>query len=363
VLAAWRAGKPVCAIESGQSASDFGTLPNECAHLKVTSATTGQARAVLFTAAQLAADAANIVATMGLTRESPNIGVISMAHSYGFSNLVLPLLLHGIPLYLGMSLPESLRSIARDANVSFTLPAVPALWRAWHEAKAIPQNIRLAISAGAPLSIQLEESIWGECRLKIHNFYGATECGGIAYDESSEPRSDPACVGKAMRNVSLTQTNDGCLEVTSEAVGMTYWPAADVTLGNGRFRTSDLVELRDGLVFLRGRAGDQINVAGRKIAPEIIEQALLADSRVRECVVLGIPAAGERTDEIAVVLALKQKCEVAELRAELARRLPAWQIPREWIILDALPVNERGKLSRAELRRGWNDLKTQRRST
>ena len=46
------------------------------------------------------ADAENIVATMGLRPDWPNLGVISLAHSYGFSNLVLPLLLHGIPLIL-----------------------------------------------------------------------------------------------------------------------------------------------------------------------------------------------------------------------------------------------------------------------
>ena len=53
------------------------------------------------------ADAENIVATMGLRPDWPNLGVISLAHSYGFSNLVLPLLLHGIPLILaGAPLPE-----------------------------------------------------------------------------------------------------------------------------------------------------------------------------------------------------------------------------------------------------------------
>ena len=46
----------------------------------------------------VAADPRKIVSTMGLRRDLPNLGVISMAHSYGFSNLVLPLLLHGIPL-------------------------------------------------------------------------------------------------------------------------------------------------------------------------------------------------------------------------------------------------------------------------
>lgn len=352
VLAAWRASRAVCAIEAGQPRPEFGRLPKECVHLKVSSATSGEARGVLFSVGQLASDAANIVSTMALRRDCPNVGVISLAHSYGFSNLVLPLLLHGVPLYLGGSLPESLRTIARQIAIDFTLPAVPALWRAWHDANAIPANIRLAISAGAPLSAQLEEAVWHGSALKIHNFYGATECGGIAYDNTLCPRTDPACVGRALHNVSLTQADDGCLDVRSGAVGTTYWPLADSRLGEGCFHTTDLVEFRDGLVFLRGRAGDQINVAGRKIAPEVIEQALLADHRVRECVVLGLPSAdGERSEKIVVVLALNLNSRMDVVREDLAKKLPAWQMPRDWIMVDALPVNERGKVSRTELRR------------
>ena len=88
------------------------------------------------------ADAENIVATMGLRADWPNLGVISMAHSYGFSNLVLPLLLHGIPLILAPApLPEIIRRAAEN-EPAITLAAVPAMWRAWHEADAIPPGVR-----------------------------------------------------------------------------------------------------------------------------------------------------------------------------------------------------------------------------
>ncbi len=143
----------VCPLEPGQSPPEISAPPKNCAHLKSTSATGGTARFVAFTAEQLVADAENIVATMGLRADWPNLGVISLAHSYGFSNLVLPLLLHGIPLILAPApLPEIIRRAAENES-AITLAAVPAMWRAWHEAKAIPQNVRLAISAGAPLPV------------------------------------------------------------------------------------------------------------------------------------------------------------------------------------------------------------------
>src|SRR6266511_1992348 len=61
VLRAWRADAIVCPLEAGQVLSPVAPLPRGVAHLKTTSATTGAARLVAFTAEQLAADADNIV--------------------------------------------------------------------------------------------------------------------------------------------------------------------------------------------------------------------------------------------------------------------------------------------------------------
>ena len=95
------------------------------------SGSTGAPRGVWFSAEQLQADVDQIVPTMGLRREWPNVGVISLAHSYGFSNLVLPLLLHGIPLILGANaLPGTVERLL-EVHGPVTLPAVPAMWRAW----------------------------------------------------------------------------------------------------------------------------------------------------------------------------------------------------------------------------------------
>jgi acyl-CoA synthetase (AMP-forming)/AMP-acid ligase II len=352
VLRAWKGNAMVCPLEFAQPAPALAKSPAGFAHLKITSATTGPARFIAFTAAQLMADAENIVATMGLRPEWPNLGVISLAHSYGFSNLVTPLLLHGIPLILAPSpLPEAVRQAARDAG-SITLPAVPALWRTWHEAGAIPPNVRIAISAGAPLPVTLEQAVFATTGLKIHNFYGASECGGIAYDDSVKPRSDGACAGRPLQNVELSEGADGCLEVRGRAVAETYWPEPEPGLGGGCFTTSDLVELKEGAVLLRGRLNDQINIAGRKVSPERIERTLMIHPGVRECLVFGVPGADAgRADLIVACVAATPSVTGDSLKRHALESLPAWQVPRKWVFVDALPVNERGKLSRAEWRK------------
>jgi acyl-coenzyme A synthetase/AMP-(fatty) acid ligase len=232
-----------------------------------------------------------------------------------------------------------------------TLPAVPALWRAWHEAGAVPANVRLAISAGAPLPLALEQAVFAKTGLKIHNFYGATECGGIAYDSSATPRTDAACVGAPMKNVTLSVNCDGCLEVRSRAVGQTHWPAPEPNLGDGCYSTSDLAEIQNGQVFLRGRAGDQINVAGRKVSPELIERALLQHPEVRDCLVFGARDAGNGRGDIIVACVVAGPGATSEvLKQFLLGRLAAWQAPREWRFVESLAPNQRGKLSRAEWR-------------
>jgi acyl-CoA synthetase (AMP-forming)/AMP-acid ligase II len=354
VLRAWRAGQIVCPLEGDQARPSLTAFPPGCVHLKTTSATTGPARAIAFTGEQLAADADNIVATMGLRRDWPNLGVISLAHSYGFSNLVTPLLLHGIPLIVcDSALPEGVRRAAKLA-ADITLAAVPALWRVWHEANAVPPNTRLAISAGAPLPLALEQTVFDATGVKLHNFYGASECGGIAYDVSTIPRSDATCVGAPLRNVELSVNPEGCLEVRSRAVGQTYLPEPGANLGSGCYRTSDLAELKDGLIHLRGRVTDLINVAGRKVAPESIERELLAHPGVRDCLVFGVPSReAERTEVIVACVAAKTAVSADALRHFLLSKLPAWQVPREWMFVETLAANERGKLSRAEWRRRY----------
>lgn len=349
LLAAWRAGKIVCPLESGQALPVTMPPPKRCVHLKLTSGTTASARLVAFTAAQLAADADQIVAAMGLRRDWPNLGVISLAHSYGFSNLVLPLLLHGIPLILASApLPEIVRQAAGQES-AITLAAVPALWRAWQEASSIPAQVRLAISAGAPLPLSLEQAVFKATGVKIHNFYGASECGGIAYDTTDAPREDAAIAGSPMPGVSLSVNEEGCLVVSGPSVGETYWPRPTPALAGGKYQSSDLAECKDGLVYLRGRAGDQINVAGRKVSPETIERALLQHPSVRDCVVFGVPS-GDASRAETIVAVIAAEAAENDLKKFLLDKIPSWQIPRVWRYADSFDINARGKISRAECR-------------
>ena len=371
-LAAWRDGAIFCPLETNSPEPPITQgerLPDGVVHVKLTSGSTGEPRGVMFRAEQLAADADNIIETMGLKPEWPNLGVISLTHSYGFSNLVLPLLLHGIPLdWLGDPLPGAVQS-AMSGEVGgvfgarpYTLAAVPAMWRAWQSAGVIDADrIALAISAGAPLPGDLERKVFAASGVKIHNFYGSSECGGIAYDRSESPRDAREVIGQAMVNVELSLNDDGCLVIGGAAVGDGYWPVSRenaAQLGGGRFVTSDLAELLPAesadsapMVALSGRRDDLINIAGRKVSPPRVEAAILRETAVKHCVVFGVPSSEpSRVHDSVAVVAPTEDFDLEALKQGIAERLQPYEMPRRWWINASLEPDSRGKFSRAKWR-------------
>ena len=353
MLRAWRNAKVTCPLEPGAMPPRIPAPPHSVVHLKITSGSTGATKCIAFTAEQLVADVEAIVKGMGMGLDTINLGVISLAHSYGFSNLVLPLFLHGIPLILAPNpLPGSIVEAVRFAGPArLTIPAVPAMWRAWHEVHALPPQGTLAISAGAALAETLESAIFAASGLKIHNFVGASECGGILFDSSSTPRPATGFAGRPLPGVEILRDTDGCLEIRSGAVAETYWPNPDPSLGHGTYRSRDLVEISpEGGVSLKGRADDLINIAGRKVAPEAIEIVLRRHPAVRECLVLGVPDASYRGESVVAVVELTEPRSESDLRDFVRATLPEWQTPKIWQFVSQLNPGERGKFSRAEWR-------------
>ncbi|CAN5776394.1 hypothetical protein BH11VER1_BH11VER1_11070 [soil metagenome] len=358
-LRAWRDDAVLCPVDhASPGIVDAGILPAQVCHLKLTSGSTGEPRCIMFEAAQLRADVENIRASMQLDAAIPNLAVISLAHSYGFSNLVLPLLLQGQPLVLVPdALPGSLR-LAFGHHDHLILPAVPAMWRAWYRSELLHASpISLAISAGAPLPLELEQTVYDECGLKIHNFYGSSECGGIAYDNTNTPRTDAAFAGRTMQGVSLSCTEAGNLQVQSDAVGLGYLSPDQTgvdTLSKGRFIASDLAEISDGRVFLRGRISDAINVAGKKLNPSDVEAAVLTFPEVKHCIVFGVPSADPtRCEETIACVHVADGITEDHLATWLCDRLALWQMPRRyWLCQDLLP-DVRGKISRREWKEKW----------
>lgn len=327
--------------------------------LKLTSGTTARPRAVRFRSSQLLADAENICTTMGITERDLNFGVVPMSHSYGFSNLLTPLLAHGVPMVLSRErLPRAvLDDLARTNATVF--PGMPVFFQAFAQMEAVPRlpALRLCISAGAPLSGSTARAFAAKFGQPVHSFYGASECGGIAYDRTCSARPD-GFVGEAMSGVEI-ELLDGedasRLRVRSAAVGDGYFPEPEpAKLHAGVFYPDDLIERTAEGLRLAGRTGDVINVAGKKLHPAEVEVQLLACAGVRQAVVFGRESR-LRNQEVAACVVTDGTVTEAALLAFCRERLSGWQVPKRLLMVDEIPANERGKISRRELAARFRD--------
>jgi acyl-CoA synthetase (AMP-forming)/AMP-acid ligase II len=335
------------------TAPSWGDVPRPSL-LKLTSGTTAAPRAIRFRSQQLLADCDQICDTMGVGEDDLNFGVIPVSHSYGFSNLITPLLARGVAMVMSRDrLPRAvLDGLARTHATVF--PGMPVFYQAFCAVEETPdlRSLRLCISAGAPLSAALAGRFREKFGQPLHSFYGSSECGGICYDRAGESSLD-GYLGSSMDGVQLEPvdpaTEASQLRVRSAAVGDGYFPEPDTArLGHGVFVPDDLLAYSGSGWRIAGRVSDLINVAGKKVNPAEVEAHLLALPGVRQAVVFGRRSA-LRNEEVAACVVTEKNVEEAELLRSCRQRLSGWQVPKRIFVVSEIPVNERGKTSRRDL--------------
>jgi len=330
--------------------------------LKLTSGSSAAPRAVVASERHLAADARHVVRAMDIGPGDVSLAAIPLAHSYGLGNLVLPLLLQGSAIAVrdGFA-PRQLRQDLDAAGVT-VVPGVPFFYEHLRRHDLLPSlaGVRRLITAGAPIARDTVAAFHA-AGLPLHSFYGTSETGGITFDDRADPR-EPPTVGRPLPGVRVTlapwgdDADRGRVFVQGEAVAAGYAghvepdPIAPAFVDNG-FLTGDLARF-DGLeLVLVGRVTRFINVAGRKVDPAEVEQVLRRAPHVLEAHVFGLPCDRRGEQVVACVRRAGDALSVADVRAFCAGALPAWKVPREIVVVDALPQDARGKVSRRELER------------
>jgi acyl-CoA synthetase (AMP-forming)/AMP-acid ligase II len=341
-------------IAAKSGITDWGDKPPTL--FKLTSGTTSAPRMIRFRSEQLLADCDQICDTMGISDLDLNFGVLPVSHSYGFSNLLTPLIARGVAIALSQD--RTPRAVLGDlARTNATVfPGTPVFYQAFCEMENVPAlpKLRLCISAGAPLPIATAKKFRAKFKLPIHSFYGASECGGICYDRDAKNEVE-GFVGKPMKDVDLEMiepnSEQSQVRVRSAAVGDSYFPDADEEkLGNGFFVPDDLLARHGSGFKIVGRVSDVINVAGKKVNPVEIEERLLCFPGVRQAVAFGRPAAaGLRNEEVAACVVADASLGEHELLEFCRIGLSAWQVPKRIFMVDSIPANERGKISRRAL--------------
>lgn len=118
--------------------------------------------------------------------------------------------------------------------------------------------------------------------------------------------------------------------------------------GQREYRTGDWGRLRDGLLYCEGRKDLQLKLNGHRVELADIEANFCALPHVRDCAVAPVLKGGAVTSLTAFVV-LDGDSGDAGLRTELAKRVPAYMLPRKIVVLPFLPLTANGKADRRAL--------------
>ena len=325
-------------------------LPPSARLIKLTSGSTGKPKGIVAAEENLAADFENLRASMSIRPDDINLGAIPFSHSYGFSNLVTPLLMQGTAIVVSNDyLPQSIIDLCNRYGCTVA-PGIPMMFdHLTTTAHGEFTTVRTFISAGAPLPPAVSRRFGDRFGIDIHSFYGCSECGGITFDRRGGS-VERGTVGAAMEGVRL-EIDGARVRVRSASVALGYLHdnATFEPFEKGVFMTDDLVETRDGdEIALTGRASELINTAGKKVNPREVEQVILQIEGVRQAKVYGEPA-GARGEVVAAAIVASPDVTREQIRMFCRERLSLHKVPRIVKLIESIPVDERGKVKRAAL--------------
>ncbi len=260
------------------------------------------------------------------------------------------------------------------------LPAIPSLLRlvVEHPRFSECKHLRMLWTGGEAMPRELPGLVKKRTHAELWNFYGPTETAVEAIaalvDSHDERCSVP--LGEPISGVQVYIVDDG-LRVLPDTVpgqlaicgrglarGYLNLPAltaerfVQLDVGNGQLVRAYLTgdrgrKLRNGQFEFLGRKDHQVKVRGYRIELQEIEQHLVAHPLVKQAVVIVSDSDSPSAQLVGYVClrepSNEQALVMAQIRRDLATRLPAYKVPVHLVVLEALPMTSSGKVDRKRL--------------
>lgn len=337
-----------------------------------TSGTTSRPKGVVATHENISAQVTALVGAWRWSADDRILLCLPLHHVHGIVNVVSCALWSGaicemLPCFDANTVWE------RIATGSLTLfMAVPTIYikliSAWEaaspERRAVLSqscaHLRLMVSGSAALPVSTLNR-WKE--ISGHTLlerYGMTEIG-MALSNPLEGERVPGSVGAPLPGVDVQLVDEngeavasdtpGEIEVRGPSVFKEYWGKPEATqqsFRNGWFRTGDVAVFEKGRYRILGRMNiDILKTGGHKVSALEVEEQLREHPAIAECAVVGVPDPewGERI-AAAVVLREGEVLDLECLRRWTKERLASHKIPSRLLIVDALPRNAMGKVTK-----------------
>lgn len=308
-----------------------------------------------------------------LDEKSAYLAVLPVAHNYPLSSPgTLGTLYAGgkVVLAPGASPDIAFPLIAKeDVTITAVVPPLALIWLdAAGSRRDDLSSLQVLQVGGAKFSAEAAKRVRDAMGCTLQQVYGMAE-GLVNYTRLNDPEDIVVNTqGRPMSpydEIRLVDDDDravgpggtGHLLTRGPYTIRGYYKAekhnARAFTTDGFYRTGDLARLTpSGYLVIEGRAKDQINRGGDKVAAEEVENHLLAHPGVHDAAVVAMPDEflGERTCAF-VIPYPSSTLTASELKAFLRKRgLAAYKIPDRVEFTDAFPKTGVGKVSKKALR-------------
>jgi o-succinylbenzoate---CoA ligase len=304
-------------------ASGFPVQPGD-ALVMATSGSTGQPKGVVLTHAAVEASARATTARIGRIDTDHWLACLPLAHVGGLAVITRALTL-GLPLTVVAGVERAAVADAVRGGATLTSLVPTALTR------LDPTLFRTIVLGGARPPGDLPDN--------CITTYGLTETGsGVVYD------------GIPLDGVDLRIDIDSMVHLRGPMLLRCYRNGVDPKDANGWLATGDIGRFDDtGRLVIDGRLGDLIITGGENVWPDPVEAALADHPRIADVAVAGRPDADWGHAVVAFIVPNGEPPTLAELRAHVADRLPAFAAPKRIVLVDEIPRTAVGKPRRALL--------------
>lgn len=331
--------------------------------LLYTSGTTGRPKGAVITHQNLLANAYSCEVALEGKGDDIFLCVLPMFHSFGFTVCVL------LPLFVGSTIvihdafhpKEVLDSLITKGITVFA--AVPAMYvvlsQAIKASKVELPSLRVAVSGGAPLPVEILKLFNEQYGIPLLEGYGLTEASPVVSFNPLSGVKKPGSVGIPLVGIDVKIIDEtgkalplkeiGEILIHGPNVMSGYYkdPAGTAaTIEDGWLHTGDLGFLDDdGYLFIVDRKKELIITRGLNVYPREVEEALYAHPLVFEAAVVGVsdPTRGEIVKAY-VVLKENHTLEKKELLDFLNKKIASYKLPRIIEFVETLPKNAAGKI-------------------
>ena len=339
------------------------------ADILFTTGTTGAAKGVQLSHANISAAADSINAFVGNTENDREVIPLPLSHSFGLGRLRCVLSAGGtLVLVNGFMFPEMIfdaMSTERATGFSFVPAGLAVLLRLTEDRLGeFAQQLSYIEIGSAPMPMEHKHRLirlLPKTRICMH--YGLTEASRSAFIEFHSDREKLDTVGHPAPGVEirimdangqvsvLGETGELC--VRGDHVMQSYWQDERETrkaIRDGWLYTGDM-GFRDaaGYIRLQGRKTEMINVGGRKVVPLEVENVLNEHSAIAECACVGVPDTGGLSGEAVMAFVVSngdERPSERELMRFLRDRLEPYKCPVKYAWVDEIPKTSSGKLQR-----------------